>query len=87
MDYLGWVGIGVTFAVQIATLAYQWSQLSGKIDKLESDVDEINEELKEYRPLKGDLNTMKEVLIRLELRLNQLFDLKLAEIGKRKDDH
>lgn len=79
MDYLGWIGIGFTFVVQVATLAYQWSQLNSKIDAVEADVDEIKGELKEYRPLKGDLNTMKEVLIRLEVRLNQLFDMKIKE--------
>lgn len=74
MDYLGWVSLGLTIAANIALLAWQWSQISAKIDAMEKDIEETKDEMRELRPLKSDIHVVKEVLVRLETRFNNYFD-------------
>lgn len=58
----------------LALLAYQAGQINRKVDTIERDVSTIQEELKEYRPLSGDIKVVKEVLQRVEVRFDQLLD-------------
>lgn len=74
MDYIGWISLGMTVAANIALMAWQWSQISSKIDSMEDDIEETKNELKELRPLKSDIHVVREVLVRLETRFNNFFD-------------
>lgn len=85
MDYLGWISLGLTVAANIALLAWQWAQISAKIDAMESDIEETRIEMKELRPLKSDIDVVKEVLVRLETRFNHFFDQTM--FNHMKDNH
>lgn len=83
MDYLGWISLGMTVAANIALLAWQWSQISSKIDAMEQDIEETKNEMRELRPLKSDIHVVREVLVRLETRFNNFFDKSMTM----KDNH
>lgn len=85
MDYLGWISLGMTVAANIALLAWQWAQISAKIDAMESDIEETRIEMKELRTLKSDIHVVKEVLVRLETRFNNFFDQTMS--NHMKDNH
>lgn len=85
MDYIGWISLGMTVAANIALMAWQWSQISAKIDAMEHDIEETKNDLKELAPLKTDIHVVKEVLVRLEARFNTYFDNSIATF--RKDNH
>lgn len=82
MDWLGWigliVGLGTTFAANIAALAYQAGQINKRMDSFEEDMDETKEELKELRPVKAELSKMSAILERLETRFNNYLDHTMA---------
>lgn len=83
MDWTAWIGIGLAFMGNLALLAYQAGQINRKVDTIERDVSNIQEELKEYRPLSGDIKVVKEVLQRVEVRFDQLIERIYLE--KKKD--
>lgn len=85
MDYLGWISLGLTVAANIALLAWQWAQISAKIDAMESDIEETRIEMKELRTLKSDIHVVREVLVRLETRFNNFFDQTMS--NHMKDNH
>ena len=82
MDYIGWISLGMTVAANIALMAWQWSQISSKIDAMEGDIEETKNELKELRSLKTDIHVVKEVLVRLEQRFNTFFDNTMRAYNK-----
>ena len=82
MDYIGWISLGMTVAANIALMAWQWSQISAKIDAMETDIEETKNELKELRTLKTDIQVVKEVLVRLESRFNTYFDNAMRAYNK-----
>jgi hypothetical protein len=79
MSWEALIGFAATFILNAVTLAYVVGKYSNRIDHLEHNQEKMFEDIKELRPLKGDIHAVREILQRIETQFNQLMNLRLKD--------